>query len=64
VKEVTEEDFIRAVQECLENATVTAAEVAEKLQCNSRFARNELNKIAAKKRLSKVPKGKNWGFKL
>ena len=63
VKEFTEEDFIKAVKECLEDATVTAGEVAEKLQCNPRFARNELNKIAAKKKLLKVPKGKNWGFK-
>jgi len=63
VKEFTEEDFIRAVKECLEDATVTASEVAEKLQCNPRFARNELNKIAEKKKLTKKAKGKSWGFK-
>lgn len=64
VKEYTEDDFIRAVKECLEDANVTAAEVAEKLGCNPRFARDELNKIAAKKGLTKVPKGKGCGFKL
>jgi MarR-like DNA-binding transcriptional regulator SgrR of sgrS sRNA len=64
VKEFTEEDFIYAVQECLQDTTVTAAEVAEKLNCNPRFARNELNKIATKKGLTKVSKGKGCGFKL
>jgi ABC-type uncharacterized transport system, periplasmic component len=64
VKQFTEEDFMRAVKECLEDATVTASEVADKLGCNPRFARNELNKLAEGNKLIKKAKGKTWGFKL
>lgn len=64
VKQFTEEDFMRAVKECLEDATVTASEVADKLGCNTRFARNELNKLAEENKLIKKEKGKTWGFKL
>jgi ribosomal protein S25 len=63
VKVYTEEDFIKALNECMKEATVTADEVAEKLGCNPRFARNELYKIASQNKINKKLRGNKWGFR-
>jgi hypothetical protein len=59
----TDEDFIRTVKECLEEATCTAGEVADKLGCNPRYARNRLIEIEGKDKLTKKLKGTSWGFR-
>ena len=48
VKEFTDEDFIKAANECLEEATCTDAEIAEKLGCNSRYAKIRLLQLSEK----------------
>jgi len=63
VKEYNEEDFIRALKECMSEATVTADEVAEKLGCNPRYARNKLNELADVKKINKKLRGNKWGFR-
>ena len=62
-KEFTNEDFIKAVQACMEEATCTASEVAEKLGCNSRYAKNRLIELSKNGEIEKKMKGKTWGFK-
>ena len=62
-KEFTNEDFIKAVQECMEDATCTASEVAEKLGCNPRYAKNRLIELSEHGKIEKKIKGRIWGFK-
>jgi hypothetical protein len=62
-KQFTDEDFIKAVNECLQEATCTAGEVAEKLGCNPRYAKNRLIEIESKGSLKKKLKGTSWGFR-
>lgn len=62
-KEFMDEDFLKAVQECMEEATCTASEVAEKVGCNSIFAKNRLLKLADEGKLVKRMRGRTWGFK-
>jgi ribosomal protein S25 len=62
-KEFEDEDFLKAVHECMEEATCTAAEVAEKVGCNSIFAKNRLLQLAEEGKLCKKLKGRTWGFR-
>lgn len=62
-KEYTDEDFLTAVDECLEEATCTSGEVADKLGCNPRYARNRLIELEEKGKLIKKQKGTSWGFR-
>jgi predicted ArsR family transcriptional regulator len=59
----TDEDFLRTVDECLKEATCTAGEVADKLGCNARYARNRLVELEEKGKLTKKLKGTSWGFR-
>jgi ribosomal protein S25 len=63
VKEFTDEDFIRAANECLEEATCTAAEIAEKIGCNSRYAKIRLLQLSEQGKMKKKLKGTAWGFR-
>lgn len=47
----------------MEEATCTAAEVAEKVGCNPIFAKNRLLKLAEDGKLCKKLKGRTWGFR-
>lgn len=60
----TDDDFINAVQEALNNATVSAADVAEILGCNPRYATNRLKELVEENKIAGVMKGKAWGFRL
>lgn len=61
----TDEDFIKAVNECLEEATCTAGEVADRLGCNPRYAKNRLIELSEqeKPKIKKKMKGTAWGFR-
>lgn len=58
-----DEEFLKAVHECMEEATCTAAEVAEKVGCNPTFAKNRLLQLAEQGKLNKKLKGRTWGFR-
>jgi hypothetical protein len=62
-KQYTEEDFLKAVEKCLENATCTATEVAEIVGCHPRFAKDQLLKLVEEGKLTKKQKGTSWGFR-
>jgi hypothetical protein len=62
-EEYTEEDFLRAIDKCLENATCTAAEVAEVVGCSPRYAKDRLIELAEEKKIQKKLKGVTWGFR-
>lgn len=62
-KEFMDEDFLKAVTECMEEATCTASEVAEKVGCNPIFAKKRLLKLADEGKLVKKMKGRTWGFR-
>ena len=63
VKEYTDEDFINAANKCLEEATCAAAEIAEKLGCNSRYAKIRLLQLSEHGKMKKKLKGTAWGFR-
>lgn len=63
IEEFTDEDFIRAATECLEDATCTAAEIAGKLGCNSRYAKIRLLQLSEQGKIKKKLKGTTWGFR-
>lgn len=56
--------FINAVRQCLENTTVSGAEVAKVLGCNSQFAKERLKKIVKWGKLVSKLNGTSLGFKL
>jgi len=58
-----DEEFLKAVNECMEEATCTAAEVAEKVGCNPIFAKNRLLQLEKDGKLCKKLKGRTWGFR-
>lgn len=62
-QEFTDEQFIKAVQRCMEEATCTAAEVAEKVGCNPQVATRRLVELADHGKLCKKMRGRTWGFR-
>lgn len=62
-QEFTDEQFIKAVNKCMEEATCTAAEVAEKVGCHPQVATRRLVELADQGKLSKKMRGRTWGFK-
>jgi hypothetical protein len=60
----SDDDFIRALERCLNNATVVSSEVAKELGCNSRYATARLKALADQGRIEGVVKGNRWGFRL
>jgi hypothetical protein len=63
-QEYSDYQFIDAVRTCLENTTVSSAEVARLLGCNSQFAKERMKKIAKYGKLISKLNGTTWGFKL
>jgi ribosomal protein S25 len=63
-QEFTDEQFIKAVTKCMEEATCTAAEVAEKVGCNPQVATRRLSQLADQGKLKKKIRGRSWGFRL
>lgn len=47
----------------MEEATCTAAEVAEKVGCNPQFATRRLLKLEEEGKLTKKRRGRSWGFR-
>lgn len=62
-EEYTDDDFIKALRECLEMATCSASEVAERIGCNPRYAKNRLLQLAEQGKIEKKMKGTAWGFR-
>ena len=62
-REYTDEDFMLALVECQANATCTAAEVAERMGCSARYAKDRLSMLASEQKVEKVLRGNAWGFK-
>lgn len=62
-QEFTDEQFIKAVYKCMEEATCTAAEVAEKVGCNPQVATRRLSALAEKGKLTQKKRGRSWGFR-
>lgn len=62
-KEYTDDDFIKAVCECLNNATCSATEVADIVGCSSRYAKDRLLQLAEQGKIKKKMKGTAWGFR-
>ena len=63
IKEFTDDDFINATNECLKEATCTAAEIAEKVGCNPQVATRRLLQLAEQGKLNKKMRGRTWGFR-
>ncbi len=62
-KEYTDDDFIKALKECQEESTSSASEVAEKVGCSPRYAKDRLILLADQKKIEKKMKGNAWGFR-
>jgi ribosomal protein S25 len=62
-QEFADEQFIKAVKECMEEATCTAAEVAEKVGCNPQVATRRLVQLTEQGKLQKKLRGRTWGFR-
>lgn len=62
-KEFEDDEFLKAVDECMAEATCTAAEIAEKVGCNPIFAKKRLLQLADRGKLCKKLKGRTWGFR-
>jgi predicted ArsR family transcriptional regulator len=62
-KEYTDEEFIKAVCTCLNNATCSAAEVADIVGCSPRYAKDRLLQLAEQGEIQKKMKGNTWGFR-
>ncbi len=60
----TDDAFIVAIEKALENPTATAAEIADILGCNPRYAVNRLTELAESGKIESVMKGRAWGFRL
>jgi hypothetical protein len=63
-EEFTDDDFIKALCECLETSTCSASEVAARIGCNPRYAKNRLLQLAENGKIEKKMKGTAWGFRL
>ncbi len=63
VEEFTDDDFIKAAKECLEEATATASEIADKIGCNPRYAKIRLLQLSEQGKMQKKMKGTSWGFR-
>ncbi len=61
--EWTKEDYIKAVDDCLQEATVTASEVAEKMGCSAKNAKAHLLDLVDRGELVAVMKGRAWCFR-
>ena len=62
-KEYTDSDFIKALKECQAEATSSALEVAAKVGCSPRYAKDRLAQLADQKKIEKKMKGNAWGFR-
>lgn len=62
-QEFSDEQFIKTVNKCMEEATCTAAEVAEKVGCNPQVATRRLSQLAEQGKLNKKSRGRSWGFR-
>jgi ribosomal protein S25 len=62
-QEFTDEEFIKALKKCMEEATVTADEIAEKVGCNQQVAKRRLLALADSGHIQKKLKGRIWGFR-
>ena len=62
-QEFTDEQFIKAVKKCMEEATCTASEVAEKVGCNPQVATRRLVQLTEEGKLDKKKRGRSWGFR-
>jgi len=62
-QEFADEQFIKAVNKCMEEATCTAAEVAEKVGCHPQVAKRRLLELAEKGKVTKKMRGRIWGFR-
>jgi len=62
-KEFNDDDFIKALKKCQAEATSSASEVADKVGCSPRYAKDRLAQLADQKKIEKKMKGNTWGFK-
>jgi hypothetical protein len=62
-QEFTDEQFIKAIDKCMENATCSSFEIAEIVGCNPRHAKNRLLQLADQGKIKKKMKGNLWGFR-
>ncbi|MGA9109026.1 MAG: hypothetical protein WB290_01920 [Smithella sp.] len=62
-KEHTDADFLKALNECQKEATSSALEVAEKIGCSPRYAKDRLLQLAEHGKIERKMKGNTWGFK-
>lgn len=60
----TDEMFIDALREALENPTVTASKVAAITGCNPRYAVVRLVEMAEEGKIEAVMESRSWGFRL
>lgn len=63
VKMYKDEDFLNAVQKCMDESTCTAVEVAERVGCHPTVAKNRLLQLAEQGKLKKKFRGRTWGFR-
>ncbi|HZY25012.1 MAG TPA: hypothetical protein VFE71_04245 [Bacteroidales bacterium] len=62
-KEFSDEQFIKAINKCMEECTCTVAEVAEKVGCNPQHAKRRLMVLAEAGKVEKKLRGRIWGFR-
>ncbi len=61
--EWSDADYIKAVDDCLKEATVTASEIAEKMGCSPKNAKAHLLALVDRGELVAVMKGRAWCFR-
>jgi ribosomal protein S25 len=62
-QEFADEQFIKALKKCMEEATVTADEIAERVGCNQQVAKRRLLALADTGQIQKKLRGRIWGFR-
>jgi len=55
---------LKALQKSMEEATVTADEIAEKVGCNQQVAKRRLLALADAGHIQKKIRGRVWGFRI
>jgi len=63
-QEFTDEQFLKALQKSMEEATVTADEIAEKVGCNQQVAKRRLLALVDAGHIQKKIRGRVWGFRI
>jgi len=62
-REFTDEQFLKALNQLMGEATVTAEEIALKVGCNQQVAKRRLLVLADANKIQKKLRGRIWGFR-